>query len=219
MKNNVFSNNMNASLSYDNDLRFFKVIVGGNIWTSFDPDQIKGLGTDQVGALMKKGRLSVMAKWPNGDEFTFVFTLPNKQMADSARANIDAIVVYAQGFNSALRLLRTRERVPASEIAALLGTEQDSSGRGVREFVEWAISSGQVEGVYDGTQFVSKIALQRETIHYDIVSKFEVNASGALVITCPKCGAAIPLETKEANQKCRYCGSPIMIPRKILDMV
>jgi len=219
MKNNVYANNFYADLSYDNDLRFFKVIAGGNIWTSFNPDQIKGLGTSEVGTLMKKGKFSILAKWPSGDEYTFAFTLPNKQGADSAKANIEAIIVYAQGFNAALRLLRTRERVSEAEIAALLKTSQNQSGQSVREFVEWAISSGQVEGVYDGNQFVSKMTLQRETVRYDIVSKFEVNASGALVITCPKCGAGIALETKEANQKCRYCGSPIMIPRKILDMV
>lgn len=218
-KNNVPAGTVIADYAYDDDLGFFKIIVGGNIWTSFRPDQIRGIIITQVGSLRKKWQFKTSSKWPSGDEYTFAFTLPNQQTAESTKAYIEGIVAYSRGQEEALRLLKSRERVSGSEIAALLKVDPGPGSRGAKEFVERAISTRQVEGVYENDEFVSRLALQRETIRYDIVSKFEVNSSGALVLTCPKCGAAIPLETKESNGKCQYCGNSFMIPKRILDMV
>ena len=218
-KNNAYAGNVFADLSYDHDLRFFKIIVNGNIYTSFRPDQVKNIEIHEEGSLFKKWKLGLWAKWPTGDEWAFVFTFDKRGPAENTKVSIETFVEDSKRFDDALRLLKSRERVSAAEVAVVLKVDPGKDDQSVREFVEGAISGGQVEGVFDGKEFVSRYALQRETIRYDIVSKFEVNASGALVITCPKCGAAIPLETKEPNLKCRYCGSPITIPRKILDMV
>ncbi|MGD0395711.1 MAG: hypothetical protein ABSB26_02215 [Nitrososphaerales archaeon] len=80
------------------------------------------------------------------------------------------------------------------------------------------ISSGKVEGVFDGRDFMSHYALQRETVRYDIVSKFEVDKNGVIVLNCPNCGASIPLEQKESMGKCKFCGTAYTILRKILDL-
>lgn len=218
-KNNVPTGTIFADFAYDNDLRFFKIIVRGNIWSTFKPDQIQGVLITETGSLRKRWQFKIWAKWPNGDEFTFTFTLPSQQSAESAKVNIEGIITDSKGYDEGLRLLKSRERVPGSEIAALLKVDPKTGTQSAKEFVERAISTHQVDGVYENDEFVSRLALQRETVRYDIVSKFEVNSSGALVLTCPKCGAAIPLETKESNGKCRYCGTSFMIPKRILDLV
>ena len=79
--------------------------------------------------------------------------------------------------------------------------------------------SGKVDGVFDGKDFMSHYALQRETVRYDIVSKFEVDKNGVVVLNCPKCGASLPLEQKESTGKCRFCGTAYTVPRKILDLI
>jgi exosome complex RNA-binding protein Csl4 len=84
--------------------------------------------------------------------------------------------------------------------------------------IETMISSGKVEGVFDGRDFMSHYALQRETVRYDIVSKFEVDKNGVIVLNCPNCGASIPLEQKESMGKCKFCGTAYTILRKILDL-
>ena len=209
-----------ADFSYDNDLRFFKLVSVGNIRTSFRPEQIKGFGLVQTGSVRKKWQLSILAKWPSGDEFTYAYLLSTRELAEGIRANIQGIAVNSRRQEEVLALLRTRERVSKEEISDLLSKfHTEVTDQTVQDFVQSAITSGQVEGVYDGKEFMSKYALQRETVRYDIVSKFEVSSSGAIVITCPKCGAAIPIEAKESNGKCRFCGSPFVVPRKILDLV
>ena len=219
-KNNIVTTKAIADLCYDNDLRFFKLVCVGNIAASFRAEQVQGFGLVQIGGLRKKWQLSLTAKWPSGDEFTYAYQLPTKEDAERARANIQGITLHSKGLDAITALLKTRERVPKEEIMALLNKLLlDVNDQTVQDFVQSAITSGQVEGVYDGEEFISRFALQRETVRYDIVSKFEVSSSGAIVITCPKCGAAIPIETKESNGKCMFCGSPYMVPRKILDMV
>lgn len=219
-KNNISVGKIIADLSYDNDLRFFKLVSVGTIRASFKPEQIQGFGLVQTGSIRKKWQLSMVVKWPSGDEFTYSYLLPTKEHAEGIRANIQGISVNSRRQEEVLALLRTRERVSKEEVAALLSKfNTEVTDQTVQDFVQGAITSGQVEGVYDGKEFMSKYALQRETVRYDIVSKFEVSSSGAIVITCPKCGAAIPIETKESNGKCRFCGSPYVVPRKILDLV
>jgi len=219
-KNNVSLGKIIADLSFDNDLRFFKLISVGNIRASFRPEQIGGFRIVQTGSVRKKWQLSILAKWPSGDEFTYSYLLPTKEQAESIRANIQGIAVNSRRHEEVLALLRTRERVSKDDIATLLSKfHTEVSDQTVQDFVQGAITSGQVEGFYDGKEFMSKYALQRETVRYDIVSKFEVSSSGAIVITCPKCGAAIPIESKESNGKCRFCGSPYVVPKKILDLI
>lgn len=219
-KNNVPLGKIVADFSYDNDLRFFKLISVGNIKASFKPEQIKGFGLVQTGSVFKKWQLSIMAKWSSGDEFTYSYLLPTKEHAERIKANIQGITMNSRRQEEVLALLRTRERVSKEDVASLLSKfNAEVTDQTVQDFVQGAITSGQIEGVYDGKEYLSKYALQRETVRYDIVSKFEVGSSGAIVITCPKCGAAIPIETKESNGKCRFCGSPYVVPRKILDLV
>ena len=169
---------------------------------------------------MKKWQISISAKWPNGDEFTFVFGPGDEKQVRDVKAEIERIVAGNKGLDEVIRLLKTRERVPTSDVAKLLSKfNLDATDKGVQRVVESAITSGQVEGVFDGKEFVSKYGLQRETVRYDIVTKFEMSSSGAIVINCPKCGAAIPLQGKESNGNCKFCGTPYTIPRKILDLV
>ena len=66
---------------------------------------------------------------------------------------------------------------------------------------------------------MSKIALDREQVRYDIVTKFEIGESGAVVLKCPNCGANLPLRSKESNGKCSYCNSTFAVPKRILDLI
>jgi len=219
-KNDVLLDKAFCDFSYDHDLRLFKLITDGDIWTTFQPSQVHGVGAEEVGSFIKKWEVSIDTKWPDGDEFTYVFKQPNKELAESAKAKVEGIVENSRGHDEVIRLLKTRERVASADVAALLSKfHLDATDKVVQRVVESAITSGQVEGVFDGKEFISKYGLQRETVRYDIVTKFEMSSSGAIVITCPKCGAALPLEGKESSGKCQYCGTPYTVPRKILDLV
>jgi predicted RNA-binding Zn-ribbon protein involved in translation (DUF1610 family) len=211
---------MLCDLSYDYDLRVFKFITNGNIWMSLGPHMVQQVAIREMGTLRKKWQVNVATKLQSGDELSFFFQLPREILAWRLKDDIERIAVKGRGFDEVIRLLKTRERVPSSEVARVLSKYNlDASDQSIQRVVESAITSGKVEGVFDGKEFISKYGLQRETVRYDIVSKFEISNSGAIVITCPKCGAAIPLQGKESNGNCRYCGTPYKVPSKILDLL
>jgi DNA-directed RNA polymerase subunit RPC12/RpoP len=210
---------MAADLVYEDGPRLFRVVDTNGVWGSFNPKQLVAADVQQGRPPANAWELAFWVEWSNGDSYAFVFNAPTKQTAEDVKAKMDSVKSYSKKVDAAIRLLKTRERVSGSEIASLLDIDPSANPNAVRDFVEEAISAGEAEGVFDGKDFVSKYGLQRETVHYEIVTNFELNKSGALVISCPKCGATLPVKGKESNVKCQYCGSPITIPRKILDMI
>ena len=88
-----------------------------------------------------------------------------------------------------------------------------------RSYIEHAISSNQAEGIFDGKEFISKMAMDSQSVRYDIVAKFDMNESGVILFKCPSCGSSLPLEKKESTGTCKYCGGFYPIPRKLLDAI
>ncbi|MGD1055251.1 MAG: hypothetical protein ABR867_04115 [Nitrososphaerales archaeon] len=159
LKNDVSWDKAYCDFSYDHDLRIFKLTTKGDIWTSFEPSLVQRVVAQKTGAFLKKWEVNIQTKWPEGDEFTFIFQQPNKELAESTKAKIHGIVTTSRGFDEVIRLLKTRERVPSSEVAALLSKfNLDATDQSVQHVVESAITSGQVEGVFDGKEFIRSSA-------------------------------------------------------------
>ena len=219
-KNKMIAGRFQTTLSYDNELEFFKVISAGRILTSFRPLQVMGTAYSTSGAVRKSHKVTVHVKFPNGDEYAFMYRAPNAATAREVRGRIQRAAVDGKGKAEVLRLLKTREKVPVSEVSALLTKcGLPSSPADSQRLVETMISSGIVEGVFDGKDFKSHYALQKESVRYNIVAKFEVGKNGVVVLSCPNCGASIALEQKESTGKCEFCGTAYTIPRKILDLM
>ncbi|MEM2981196.1 MAG: hypothetical protein QW385_07545 [Thermoproteota archaeon] len=61
--------------------------------------------------------------------------------------------------------------------------------------------------------------LPKEIIQYSIVTKFNLDENGTVSVQCPYCGASAPLQSKETEVTCKYCGKQYIIPKKILDLI
>jgi len=219
-KNHLFGDSFESILLYDNDLYVFKLIVDGNIWTKFSASQIERIGTSTKGSLQKKFFLYLVVEYPGGDEYSFNFQIPTMKYADDRKKIIYGFLHKEKARNDSVSLLKTRERVSTSEIIDAFKKYGFSiNDSEARKFVEENISSGKIAGVLDGSGFVSKYALEREQVRYDIVTKFEIGSSGAVVLKCPGCGASLPIQDKEPDRKCSYCGASFVVPRKILDLI
>jgi hypothetical protein len=141
------------------------------------------------GSIFKKRWVNANVKWHNGDEYAFVYEVPNAASAQQIRNQVERTKIDEIGKTEILRLLKTREKVPLSEVSSLLTKyELPSTPADAQRLIESMISSGKIEGVFDGKDFVSRYALQRETVRYDIVSRFEVGKNGVVVLNCPNCG-------------------------------
>jgi predicted RNA-binding Zn-ribbon protein involved in translation (DUF1610 family) len=181
---------------------------------------VTGWNTEIRGLITKKQVTRVGVKAQTSDEYLLEFesrdmgssqliiqTLSEARMRESAGVEIT-------------NLLRVRDRVQMSEVCAILTKYQLANAfEDGQRYVEYSISSGQVQGVFNGKEYVSKLAMQSESVRYDIVAKFEMSENGAIVFKCPTCGASLPLTTKESTGKCQYCGSSYAIPRKLLDAI
>jgi hypothetical protein len=220
-KNGTRNNEMMSNLSYDQDLGIFKLVdTSGNIWMTFQPAQVTAVSSRVMGLAFKSHSLTIDVKFPSGDEYRYIYrSLKTKQVEDAKKwfdfaANRDAAV------NEIVTLMTTREKVPLTEVGSVLAKRGlPSSDNESRKMVEYGIATRKVEGVLDGTEFVSKYALNREQVRYEIVSKFEVGKDGAIVLKCPSCGASLPLQGKESSGVCRYCGTAYNVPRNILKLI
>ncbi len=131
----------------------------------------------------------------------------------------DYAVRKDRAMNEAITLLKTREKVLVSEVSSILAKHgMPSSEADSRKLIELWIGNNKIEGLLDETQFVSKYALNREQVRYDIVSKFEVGENGAVMLKCPSCGGSLPLQGKESSGVCKYCGTQYSVPRNILSI-
>jgi DNA-directed RNA polymerase subunit RPC12/RpoP len=221
-RNGVPEGSFASTLMYDEDLEFFKVIDGvGNIQRSFGVDKVTEVAAkEEHGWLFKSSLLTVDYKSEDGNEYRLSFRTPTQGTAKNAKDWFDLIARKHKATSEVTTLLQTREKVPFSSVSEVLERHRlRATNVDAQDIIERIVTRRKIEGVIEGSQFVSKYGLQRETVRYDIVSKFEVSSSGAIVITCPKCGATLPLQGKDSNGNCKYCGTPYMVPRKILDLL
>ncbi len=220
-KNGAFAGNAPTTLTYDEELGIFKVVqVNGNIWTTFTPKQVGSLSTSAIGGWRKNYYLHISAKFPNGDEYAFSYNTGTPQQAANAHEWVSSYVRKEDALTEVVTRMRTRERVPLSDVASILTSHGLPSGDvDCQKAVEYGITKGGIDGVIDGTEFVSKFALNREQVRYNIVSTFEVGKDGAVVLKCPGCGASIPLQSKDESKVCKYCGTSYTVPRNILKLI
>jgi hypothetical protein len=229
-KNGDYKKKASSVLYYDSDANIFQMYFDEK-WLQFRPIQVTGLTVyssmvtvdlplQQVPIPVKRYHLGLYVKFSPSEDLIFVYDFSDEENAKGWKAAMEKYLPRQKASQDVLVLLKTRERVPLDEVAKALAkhglpsTEDDA-----RRMVESQIVSGSAQGVIDGDTFVSQTALQRETIRYDVVTKFEIDKNGAFVLSCPKCGATIPIEKKESTGKCGYCGSSYAVPRKILDMM
>jgi len=212
---------MYSSFCYDQDLGFFKVIgPDANIWTSFTSSQVVGVGTFQTGRISKSFWLTVRFKLPNGDEYELKYKASTVGAPEEAVKWLDYANRKDRASDEIILLMKTREKVHFSEVCAVLARRGLPSSEGeARKMLEYGISSKKIDGVLEGSQFVSRSALQREQVRYEIVSTFDFSSSGAISFKCRSCGKSLPLDKRQESGKCEYCGTPYALPKKLLDMI
>lgn len=219
-KNGAFMGKSISNLTYDQDLGFFKLITGGNISMSFNPSQITGSQILVSGLVMKKYQVAVSVKFPTGDEYLMTFTAPSQGASGTAKAWIDNLARIGRANAEVLHMLKVRERVPLSEIAPILaGNSLPNSISDSQKAVEGLIAAGSIDGVIENETYVCRLAKQRETVNYQVVTSFDVGRDGAISLKCPSCGSPVRIRDASQARKCDYCGAEFTVPKRILDML
>ena len=215
------------SFVYDSDSDSFKGYSKDKLWTEFRPSQVTGMSVyssqevmqgsvQAVPVVVKVYHLGLYVAYPPEGTWIYVYNFSDESVAESCKAALQRCLPQ----NEVLVLLKTRERVPLQEVADVLARRHfPSTIDDAKKMVETHIMSGKLDGVIDAGSYVSKTALQRETVRYDVVTKFEIGKNGVLVLTCPKCGASLPVESKDGAGKCSFCGSTFTVPKRILDLL
>lgn len=220
-KNGFPFSSLYSSLCYDQDLGFFKVIgPGGNIQASFVASQIAGVSSFQTGVITKAVWLTITYKLPNGDEFALKYRAPSAGAAENAIKWLNYASRKDGATEDVITLMKTREKVPFAEVSAVLAKRSLPSNEAeVKRMLEYGISNRKIEGIIDGSQFVSRSALQREQVRYEIVTNVDFSSSGAVSFKCRSCGKSLPLDKKQESGKCEYCGTAYTLPKKLLDLI
>ena len=219
-KNGAFAGRTISTLSYDQDLGFFKVVTAGNIWMSFKTNQIAWSKVFTTGILPKKHHVTISIKFPTGDEYSMDFVAPSEGASITAKTWIDNLARIGQANAEVQGLVKIRERVSVSEIALILAKHgmPNSIPDSVR-MMEGLISSGAIDGVIEGETFVTRLAKQRETVNYQVVTSFDVARNGAINLKCPSCGSPVQMRDASQTRKCDYCRAEFVVPKRILDML
>jgi len=207
-------------LVFDEDLRRYKVLGGGEVAFTFGPLQVKDVDYDVSGKVKKRMSMGIYVNYPNGDEYLFDIEYGDENQFKSADAFIVKTLEDEKGRQEVLRLLKSREKITVDEVAKVLvkhGMPKDVEF--ACSLIDSAISTGVVQGTFNGSEFMSNASQSDVSVRYDIAVKLEFSASGALTLKCPGCGSAIPLEKKESNVKCSYCGQNCFVPRKVLELI
>lgn len=209
-----------STLFYDQDLGFFKVVSAGNIWLSFYTNQVQGSQVSTRGTLSKRHHVSVSVKFPTGDEYVLDFLAPSEGAGMTASAWIDNLARIGRVSGEVQALVKVKEKVALSEVAAILAKHgmPNSTQDSVR-IVEDLIRSGTIDGVVENEMFVSRLAKQRETVNYQVVTSFDVTKDGAISLKCPSCGSPLQMRDSSRTKKCDYCGADFVVPKRILDML
>lgn len=219
-KNNKMMDSFSCRFLHDADFAVFKIVREGTIVFVFRPYQATGWDYSTTGTILKKQTTRVSVKLNTGDEY--LFALESSDMTSPGKVIQTLYHAKARELsdNQVLALLKTRDRVPIPDVCALLAKNGlPNTFEDGLSYVENAISTNKVQGTIDGKEFVSTLAMQSQSVRYDIVAKFEMNENGAIVFKCPNCGASLPLTGKESTGECKYCNSTYAIPRKLLDAI
>jgi len=205
---------------HDTDLGIFKIVSGGNNLFSFRQQDVVRWNKGSSGIVRKKLVTSISVKFPNSDEYVFEFESRDEDSYQRARQAIARAIQIDLAYSEILRLLKLQERVSIQDVCKILTRfNMPNSFEDGKNVVEFFIASDKVQGAIDEKDFVSKVALERESVRYEIVAKFEMTSSGSFILKCPGCGASLPLDKKESTGKCTYCGSSYVVPKRLLDLI
>jgi len=220
VQNRVVTGVYNGWFEYDADLREFKFTSAGQILFKFPASYVTGMVSSTYGTLRKKQAAKVGVKYPDGNECIYRFDSSDMATFDRIELVVNQVKGEDVGGREVIRLLRTHDRVPISEVCTVLTKYHLPNGfEDGKRRIETCISLGIVKGSIQGKEFVSGASMEKEVVHYNIVANFDFSDSGVLKIKCPSCGAGVPLEKKEAVGKCSYCGATYTVPKKILDFL
>jgi len=206
-------------LTYDAGIQQFKLMAGGQIIFKFALSQIKGYDQAIGGLIMKKQTVRIGVGSSDGNEYVLSFETPDLYSYDRLVFAVRTVQDEQAMSADLSRLIRSRERVPLSDVCSILARHNRPSGIEVaKKWLEDLIASGVFEGVIREDEFVSSAAMQKETVSYNVAASFDFK-DGVLQIKCPKCGAAIPLTSKNPSGKCQFCGATYAVPAKILGLI
>jgi len=219
-KNMAPHQTFNGLLVFDEDLRKYKILANGVIAFAFGPLQIKKTDYDVGGKFRKKQTMGIYVTFPDGNEYLFDIGYRDAEQMNAAERQIRKIEKDEKVREEILLLLRSRDRVTVKEICSLLAKEDlEADADNVRRFVDFAIANSKVMGTFNGTEFINRNSAGNVSVQYNVAVKMELSSSGALSVKCPSCGSSLPLDKKESNVTCPYCGQQCFIPRKVLDMI
>ena len=209
-----------GSLVFDEDLHKYKILTNGAVAFVFGPLQVKGIDYEISGKLRKRSSMGLYVNFPDGNEYLFDIDYLDEEEKISVENLIERIRKDEEAREEMLLLLKSRERLTIAEICSNLKKRNlEADADYARRFVDLAISTGRVQGTFNGTEFINKNSAGDTSVRYDVAVKLEFASSGALALKCPSCGSILPLEKKESNLKCAYCGQSCFVPRKVLDMI
>jgi hypothetical protein len=219
-KNNMIAGKSLSTLLYDQDLGFLKVVAEGNIWMSFRPDQISGSRTFTTGTIIKRYAVEVIVKFPNGDEYGLAFYMSQLASSMEVKTWIDNLAMMGRCDAEVMRLLKMKERVPMSEVSVILSQyRMPSTSEQAMRLVGTFIASGKVDGILEGEWYVSRLAKQRETVNYQVVTSFDITSAGTISLKCPNCGSAVSIDRPSHTRRCDYCKAEFAVPKRILDLL
>jgi hypothetical protein len=218
-KNQSFQCEYRTRLLHDTDFGIFKVVSGGTNIFSFRAQDVAGWNKGSTGFVRKKFMTSINVKFSNSEEYNLEFQTQNQDDYQRAKLAITRAIQNELAHSEILRTLKLNERVPIADVCRILTRfNMPNSFEDGKSAVELFITSDKVQGLIDGKEFVSMIAHEKESVHYEIAARFEMSSSGAFMLKCPDCGASLPVK-KESTGNCTYCGSSYAVPKKLLDLI
>ena len=127
------------ALVYDEGLNVFKVIHWrGDIWATFNPSQVTAVEVSTKGS---DCRLNVGANLEGGDAYWFSFKTGSSQTGEDIKAWISKKVQKESALDEIFTRMKTREKVPLSEVASILAEHGlPSSKEDCRKVVEYGIT-------------------------------------------------------------------------------
>jgi DNA-directed RNA polymerase subunit RPC12/RpoP len=209
-----------GELVFDYDLCRYKLFGDGEIAYSFNPLQVKDIDYDESGKVKRRTSMGLYVNYPNGDEYLFDLDYYNQEQFQKVDDFITRTIEEENGRQEVVRLLKSREKITVEEVVAVL---RKHSMKGDDEFarrlMDEVISSNQIQGVFNGNEFFNSSGLKDAAVRYGIAVKLEFTHSGAISLKCPGCGSALPIDRKQSDVRCEYCGQSCFIPRKVLDLL
>ena len=165
-----------GSLVFDEDLRKYKILTNGIVAFTFGPLQIKGLDYDISGKLRKRSSMGIYVNFPDGNEYLFDIDYRDEGQKTNVENMFEQIRKDEEAREEILLLLKSREKLTIEEICSLLQKRNlEADVDYARRFVDSAISTCRVQGVFNGTEYFNKNNAGDTSVRYDVAVKLELS--------------------------------------------